>query len=271
MGGRSGVLLACLATRHYNAGMPLTDQEPGSEQPPSGRFATTHWSIVAAARDRATPEARDALAALCSTYWYPLYAYIRRQGHTADQAQDLTQEFFARLLEKDFLGAVDPAKGKFRSFLLACCKHFLANERDRARALKRGGGRDPVSMDFEAAETRFSRESAHTLPPDKLFERRWALALLDQVLTRLRQEFHQAGKDLLFERLKAFLAGTSKSSASYPRVAEELGMSEGALKVAVHRLRRRYRELLREEIARTLDDPDQVDAEICDLFAILGA
>jgi len=238
-------------------------------QPPaSSNFATTHWTLIVAARDRAAPQAQEALAALCDAYWYPLYAFIRRRGHSADEAQDLTQEFFARLLEKDFLAVVDRAKGKFRSFLLAACQHFLANERDRANAQKRGGGRTHVSLDFHGAEDRYGLEPGHTLTPEKLFERRWALTLLDQVLLRLKDEFDRAEKGVLFDRLKGFLPGTG--DASYGDLAVELDMSEGALRVAVHRLRQRYRELLRETIASTVDDPDQVEDEIRSLFAALG-
>ena len=243
---------------------------PESNPASPSQFATTHWSLVVAARDRTSPQAREALATLCRTYWYPLYAYIRRQGYNADQAQDLTQEFFARLLEKDFLSLVDREKGKFRSFLLACCKHFLANERDRANAQKRGGGCQVISVDFSAVEGRYCLEASHTLTPERLFERRWTLTLLDQVLAKLREEFAQGAKSELFDRLKIFLTGES-SKHSYAQVAKDLNRSEGAIKVTVHRFRRRYRELLREEIARTLEDPSQVEAEIRDLFAILAS
>ena len=236
----------------------------------SCQFATTHWSLIVAARDRDAPEAREALAALCRTYWYPLYAYIRRQGYSWDQAQDLTQEFFARLLEKDALGLVDREKGRFRSFLIAACRHFLANERDRARARKHGGGRTFVPLDLDAAEKRFGLEPAHTLTPDKDFERRWALALLDQVLARLRVEFQDADRADLFDRLKGFLLKETGTDLPYSRAAEELGMTVGTIKVAVHRLRRRYRELLREEITRTVHDPGQVEEEIRNLFLALG-
>jgi RNA polymerase sigma-70 factor (ECF subfamily) len=239
------------------------------QQSASARFATTHWTLVLAAKDCEAPQAREALAALCTAYWYPLYAFIRRQGHDAHAAQDLTQEFFMRLLEPGFLGTVDRAKGKFRSFLLACCKHFLANERDRARALKRGGGRWPAALDFAAAESRYALERASALSPERLFERRWASTLLDQVLVRLRDEFATAGKEKYFNRLKTYLAG-DRSGGTYEEFGAEFGMSEGAVKVAVHRLRGRYRELLREEIARTVD-ADQIEAEIRDLFAVLGS
>ena len=165
------------------------------------------WSLVLAAKDHAAPQAREALASLCQSYWYPLYAFIRRQGNTPDAAQDMTQEFFTRLLEKDFLAAVDREKGKFRSFLVAACRHFLANERDRARALKRGGGRELLSLDFHCADERYRHEPALTLTPEKLFDRRWAMTMLEQVVARLRQEWTQAGKEKLFDRLKTFLTG----------------------------------------------------------------
>jgi RNA polymerase sigma-70 factor (ECF subfamily) len=192
--------------------------------PPSS-FATTHWSLVLAARDRAEPGAADALASLCALYWHPLYAYVRRRGHGADEAHDLTQEFFARLLQKDFLAAVDRGKGKFRSFLLASCNHFLANEHDRARARKRGGGRRVLSLDAADAEGRYLAEPAGGLTPEQLFERRWAMALLQEVMARLRDEFEAKGKGRLFERLRGFLVG--EKGAGYRRAADELGLSEG--------------------------------------------
>jgi RNA polymerase sigma factor (sigma-70 family) len=234
------------------------------------QFATTHWSLVLAARDQTAPQAQEALAALCGAYWYPLYAFIRRQGYTADHAQDLTQEFFARLLEKDFLQVVDRDKGKFRSFLLAACKHFLANERDRASAQKRGGGRVHWPIDLDAAEGRYSLEPAHALTPERLFDRRWALTLLDQVLSQLQEELVRAQKGPLFEHLKGFLTG-EQGTLSYSQVAQELSLTEGAVRVAVHRLRRRYRELLCAEIARTVHDPSQIEDEIRDLFTALGS
>jgi RNA polymerase sigma-70 factor (ECF subfamily) len=236
---------------------------------PSPVFATTHWSVIAAAQGGASPQAREALAVLCQSYWYPLYAFIRRQGQPAEEALDHTQEFFARLLEKDFLADVDRAKGRFRSFLLAACKHFLANERDRLRAQKRGGECALVSIDLPRAEERYRLEPAHNLTPEKLYERRWALTLLDQVLARLRAECTASEKGELFEQLKGFLAGR-KAEASYHEAAEPLGMTEGAFKVAVHRLRRRYRELLQDEILRTVGNPDQVEEEIQHLFEALG-
>jgi len=232
-------------------------------------FATTRWTLVVAAKDRTAPEAQVALAAPCSAYWYPLYVFIRRQDHTADEAQDLTQAFFARLLEKDFLKMVERTKGRFRSFLLAACKHFLANERDRARAQKRGGGRQPISIDFQSAEVRYACEPSHSLTAERLFERRWAIALLNLVLGRLQEEMEQDRKGNVYECLKVYLTA-GKTNVPYAQVAANLQMSEAAVKVAVHRLRRRYRELLREEIGRTVHQPAEIEAEIRDLFTALG-
>ena len=233
------------------------------------RFQTTHWSLVAAAQDRGSALARAALAALCETYWYPLYAFIRRQGHSMEDARDLAQEFFARLLEKDYLGSVDRAKGTFRSFLLAACKHFLANEYDRSHAQKRGGGVTISSLDCRVAENRYSQEPAHEETPESLFERRWALALLQQVFARLRAEQERAGKLALFEQLKPFLAGEGPA-LRYAQVAEALRLSTGAVKVAVHRLRRRYRDLLHKEIGKTVKDPAEIESELDDLFRALA-
>src|SRR5262245_48514458 len=211
-------------------------------------FATTRWTLVVAARDRGAPEAAPALAELCQMYWYPLYAYVRSRCHCHDRAQDLTQEFFATLLEKGGLASVEPGKGRLRSFLLAACQHFLANQHDREQAQKRGGGRQFVPIDFQGAEGRYRHEPAHGETPERLFERRWALALLERVLARLRAEYEAAGRGRLFEVLKARLTGGG-AGVSHAEAAEELGLSEGAVKVAVHRMRKRYRELLREEIA----------------------
>ena len=201
----------------------------------------------------------------CST---GCYAFVRRQGHSADQAQDLTQEFFARLLEKHYLRAADPERGRFRSFLLASCKHFLSKERDRAKAQKRGGGRKVLPLDFEAGERRYSLEPTHEATAEKVYERRWALTLLDQVFARLRNEFDRAGKRNEFDRLKVYLTGEA-AALSYREAAAELGTTEGAVKVAVHRLRRRYRELVREEIGHTVAGPDDVAEELRRLFAAL--
>lgn len=229
-------------------------------------FATTRWSIVLHARDDST-EARRALSTLCGAYWYPLYAYVRRQGRSPHDAQDLTQEFFARLIAKDWLGAVARERGRFRSFLLAAMKHFLANEWDRAQAQKRGGGAECFSIDETTAEGRYLHEPADIASPEKLFEQRWASALLDQVLARLREEMTAGGKAAQFDVLKGCLAGEKPQHAA---LAAQLGMSEGAVKVAVHRLRDRYRALIRAEIAQTVADPAEVDDELRHLFAALA-
>jgi RNA polymerase sigma-70 factor (ECF subfamily) len=233
-------------------------------------FTPTHWSVVLAAADRAdSTHARDALEKLCRNYWLPIYVFVRRQGHSPHDAQDLTQGFFARLLEKNFLAGVQREKGRFRSFLLASLKHFLANEWDKAAAQKRGGGQVPISIDTELGESSFGLEPADTLTAEKIYERRWALALLEQVLRRLRDEYSRDGKEKQFEQLKPTLTEASRS-VPYAEIATRLGTSEGAVKVAVHRLRQRYRELLRAEIADTVATPGDVDDEIRNLFAALA-
>jgi len=229
-------------------------------------FVTTHWSVVLTAGRSDSTDARAALEKLCRTYWHPIYAFVRRRGYSAEDAQDLTQEFFARLLEKNWLGDVDPVKGRFRSFLLASLKHFLANEWDKARAQKRGGGQVLIPIDVKTAETSCGFEPADNVTAEKIFERRWALTLLEQVLQRLRDEYVQSGKWRLFEQLKPTLTEESRSVA-YAEIATRLDMTEGAVKVAVHRLRQRYRELLRAEIADTVSSPEEVDEEIRALFA----
>jgi RNA polymerase sigma factor (sigma-70 family) len=233
------------------------------------RFMTTHWSVVLAAADASSPDCDRALATLCKTYWYPLYAFVRRQGHAAHEAEDLTQEFFARILEKQYLDGVGPEKGRFRTFLLVCLRRFLANEWDRQRALKRGGGRAPLSIDFADADARYRLEPAHELTAERLFERRWALTLLEQVLAGLAAEMRRSGKGELFDALKVYLAA-STSAPPHADVAGRLNMTEGAVKVAVHRLRGRYRQLLREEIAKTVGDEAEVEEEIGRLFAALA-
>lgn len=236
--------------------------------PMNDRFATTHWSLVLAAGKGASADAQAALEALCQTYWYPLYAYVRRQGHQLDDAQDLTQAFFARLLEKHYLQAADPERGRFRSFLLTAFKRFLCKERDRERAKRRGGGMKLLPLDFEAGERRYGLEPTHEATAEKIYEQRWALTLLDRVFARLRDEFDQAGKQKEFNCLKVYLTGEA-GTPSYQDIAAELEMTEGSVKVAVHRLRRRYRELVREEITQTVTEPEEVDEELRHLFAAL--
>lgn len=234
----------------------------------AARFATTHWSLVVAAGADTSPDSRAALATLCEAYWYPLYAFVRRRGSDAHEAQDLTQAFFAKLLEKDYLRDVDRDRGRFRSFLITAFRHFVSKERAAARALKRGGGRKALSLDFEDGERRYRLEPATHVTPDKVYERRWALTLLDRVLDGLRQALAARGKEPVFDALKGFLTGGE--SRSYREIGVELGMTEGAVKVAVHRLRSRYRDALRAEITRTVAGPDEVDEEIRHLLEALA-
>ncbi len=234
-----------------------------------GRFSTTHWSVVLAAGAFGSAGCREALERLCRTYWFPLYTFLRRRGYDTHQAEECTQAFFAALLERHGLQRAGPEHGKFRSFLLASLNHFLADERDRAGAQKRGGGKEIVSLDIEEAETRYRLEPAHELTPEKLFEKSWSLTVLNQAMARLKAEFAQTGKQQLFEALKPHLPA-GRGPTPYKDVAAGLGMTEAAVKVAVHRLRTRYRQLVREEIAQTVSTPEQVDEEIRDLFAALA-
>jgi RNA polymerase sigma factor (sigma-70 family) len=245
--------------------------KPSSTTGPSeaAGFAATRWTLVlAAARGNVTPHAAAAMAELCRVYWYPLYAYVRRRGHDTHEAEDLTQEFFLRFLAKNYLADIDRDKGKFRAFLLASLKHFLANQWDRLQAQKRGGGQTVLPISTADAENRYRLEPWHDLTPEKLFERRWALTVLDQVLARLQMELAAEGKKPVFDGLKAFLTG-GRGSGGYAEAAEELGITEGAVRVAVHRLRRRYRQLLRDEIAQTVAGPGEIDEEIEYLLSCL--
>lgn len=232
-------------------------------------FATTRWSMVVAAGQVSSPSSAEALAHLCRTYWYPLYAFVRRRVADVNLAQDLTQDFFARLLEKNLLAVAQPERGKFRAFLLTALKNFLANEVAKQRTHKRGGSRLTLSLDFDIGEDRFRREPAHHATPERHFARQWALALLDQVLLALRNEYEDAGKAAHFDRLKPFLGG-GETTLSLADVAGELGLTEGAAKVAAHRLRRRYRDLLRAEVTHTLAEGEAVDDEIRWLFGVLA-
>jgi len=242
--------------------------ESGTRALPRRAFVTTHWSIVLAAGQRDTTRARDALATLCQVYWYPLYAYVRHRGYAPQDAEDLTQGFFARLLERNTLSTITREKGKFRSFLLTALNHFMVDEWRKARTRKHGGG-GIVSLDARDAETRLDREPADALTPERSFEQNWALALLDTVYQRLQREYESEGKTTLFNELKSCLAG-GRSSIPYAELAGRLGLSENTVKLCVHRLRRRYRELLRAEVAHTVHSPDEVEEELRCLFRALS-
>ena len=229
--------------------------------PRNRHFETTRWSLVIAAGRQTLNGSAEALASLCEAYWYPVYVFIRRQGYGVDEAKDLTQGFFTRVLEKNYFHDADPLRGRFRTFLSAAIRHFLSNERDRAHALKRGGPRPPISIEIETAEGQYELEARDELTPEMVFDRRWAIVLLNRALARLREQQHEAaGKARLFDHLKGFL--TDDDDRSYAEVARTTDMSEGAVKVAVHRLRRQFRDALIEEIAETVSDPSEIDAEI---------
>lgn len=248
--------------------MSLDPQRPPQPDDQQQWFATTHWSVVLSARE-SSPLAAAALEALCRTYWPPLYTYIRRRGHDLHDAQDLTQDFIAHLLAKDFLGTISRDKGKFRSFLLASLNNFLVNEHERTSAQKRGGGIAFVPLDAHDAEEWLCAEPTASETAEDIFDRRWALTLLERAFARVRGEFEAAGKLAQFECLKTFLEG-DVSHGDYNGAARELDMSPGAVAVAVHRLRQRYREILRREIAETVGTPEQVEDELCALRAILS-
>ncbi len=229
-------------------------------------FVTTHWSVVLSAQDSSSPQSGQALETLCRAYWFPLYAFVRRLGHGPHDAQDLTQDFFARVLEKGYLKAADRERGRFRTFLLVALKRFLANEWDRQHALKRGGFTTVVSIDQELAESRFTAEPAHHLQPDVLFDRQWALTLLERTMTRLQEEYTATGRAKLFEYLRGCLA-RDESALPYAEIAGRMNLTEAAVKMAVQRLRARYRDILRSEIADTVASPAEVEEEIRHLFS----
>jgi RNA polymerase sigma-70 factor (ECF subfamily) len=235
---------------------------------PAG-FVPTHWSVVLAAKDKSSPQSQEALETLCRTYWYPLYVFARRQGRQPHDAQDLTQEFFIRLLQKDYLVAVEPERGRFRTFLIMAFKRFLANAWDRSRAQKRGGGQTPLPLDPELTESRYQEEAAIEMAADLAFDRNWAVTLLDQALARLREDYQKQGKSAEFEILRRFLA-VGRDLISYGAVAGQLGQSEAAVKMAVHRLRRRYRAVFREAISQTVATAADVDEEMRHLLEVLS-
>jgi RNA polymerase sigma-70 factor (ECF subfamily) len=241
--------------------------EPRSES--GGWFATTHWSVVLAARDHDSPRATQAMEQLCRTYWRPLYAFIRREGYLEEDAQDLTQEFFARLVEKDWLGHLRHRNGRFRSFLLTFLKHFLSDHRDHVGAKKRGGGRTFISLAEFAAEDRDGIEPVDGLTADQVYERRWAQSLLDRAANRLQREYVEDGAGELFDRLKDLQPG-AHGECTYAEIGARLAVSEGAIKSAVHRLRRRHREILREEIARTVSRPEELAEEVRHLIDVVS-
>ncbi len=244
-------------------------EQPVDESPAAtGWFKTTHWSVVLDAGGVDPVQSGAALATLCQTYWYPLYTYVRRLGHGAEDAKDLTQEFFARLLEKQWLAQVDASRGRFRSFLLAALKHFLTNEWRRMQTAKRGGGQRLLSLD-DTAEAMYAHEPASDLTPEKLYERRWALRLFERALDRLARDYQTTGRQDVYEALKGFLSAEAKDG-EYAEVGERLGMSSGAVAAAVHRLRQRYRELVRDEIAQTVTDGTGLEEEMRSLLAALG-
>jgi RNA polymerase sigma-70 factor (ECF subfamily) len=244
-----------------------------SSQPssaPGDVFATTHWTVVLAAGKRSTPQSDAALEELCRAYWFPLYAYVRRHGHTKEDAEDLTQAFFARFLEKNYLAGLNAERGRFRAFLLASLKHFLINEWDKAHCQKRGGGMTLLSLDWQTADTQFQIAATTEPSPDKAFDREWAVTLLGKVIERLQAECELDGRGKQFAELKIFLTA-GKGELSHADAAKALDMDEGAVRVAVHRLRKRYRQLLRDEIAQTLADSGDVDEEMRALFGAFSA
>jgi RNA polymerase sigma-70 factor (ECF subfamily) len=235
----------------------------------AGAFATTHWSVVLSAGQRASPQAVEALEVLCRNYWYPLYACVRRRGYSVEDAQDLTQGFFAQLLARDYLARADPQRSRFRSFLLSGLKRFLCDEWDKSRRLKRGGGQTVISLDAAAAEHRYQLEPADQLTPERVFERSWATTLLERAADRLRAEYVAGGKSGLYEHLTEFRLDAADQRA-YAEVAAQLGLSDSALKSAIHRLRQRHLQLVREEIAQTVANPAEVDEEIRYLLGVIG-
>ena len=247
----------------------MTSDRRDAATPSDAGFATTRWTVVLSAGDPSSPHAATALESLCRAYWYPLYTYVRRRGHSPPDAQDLTQEFFAQLLEHRWIARADHHKGRFRSFLLMAMKRFLAKEWDKVKTLKRGGQVRLVPFQLDTAETRYTREPTDTCTPEQVFEKQWALAMLESVLNRLREDYARDGKGTLFHTLEPCLIG-SRDTQPYAALAAELGITEGAVKMAVCRLRQRYRECLKEEIGHTVTSPAEVDEELRHLFRVLA-
>lgn len=244
----------------------MFDHPPHDQSLGAASFATTRWSVVISAGRTSQPDSRAALESLCRIYWYPLYAYLRRRVSDRNEAQDLTQAFFVELLEKNTIEVADPQRGRFRAFLITAFKHFLSRQWDAAKALKRGGRRAPIPLDFALADSRIILEPATDLTAEQLYDRQWAITLLEQIMQRLQATLEVEGKGEQFDLLKGFLIG-DHPGVKYADVAAQLGMTEVAVKQSASRMRKRYRELLREEIAQTVNGPDEIDAEIRGLFA----
>jgi RNA polymerase sigma factor (sigma-70 family) len=248
----------------------MANAREGAEPLPESSFATTHWSVVLAAGHESSPNAGEALEQLCRTYWYPLYGYVRRRGYSPEDAQDLIQEFFARLLARDYLSRADPRKGRFRWFLLAGLKNLLCDERDKARRIKRGGGERVLSLDYQSAEAQYQLEPVEVNSPDQEFERSWVRALLERASARLQAEYAASGRAQLFEQLTEFRLDAA-GQRSYAEAARQLGLTESAVKSAIHRLRQRHGALVRDEIAQTLADPAEIEEEIHYLLRVVAS
>jgi RNA polymerase sigma factor (sigma-70 family) len=248
--------------------MNSPDPNPGGETGAGARFAATSWTNILVAQQGGSPEAEAALEKLCRTYWYPLYAYLRRKGHDPHKAQDLTQEFLYRLIKENYLGAADRRRGKFRSFLLAALNHFVSNQRDYERAAKRGGRMTFISLDDTSTESRFLLEPASPLSPEKIYERNWFLALFDAALDRLQEEQSSGGRAEVFAQLKPFVLEDAEAG-DYRAAANHLNMTSNAVAVTVHRLRERYKKLVREEVIRTVADPAEIEDELRRFFTVL--
>jgi RNA polymerase sigma-70 factor (ECF subfamily) len=266
---RDNVYLVNNSPNDYTYYMPLSDMASGSVGASNDVFASTHWSVELAAAQKGSPAAAEALEGLCRAYWRTLYFYTRRRGYSVEESQDLTQSFFARFLEKKSFALADPYRGRFRTFLLKSLEHFLADDWKRAHRVKRGGGKVEIPWDIYTANNRYAAEFTNTMAPDRLYEKHWAMSLLYRVLRHMRNDYGKAGKSQLFEVLQDFLWGL-EDSTSYAQIAERMGMTEGAVRVAVHRLREHYRERLRTEVAQTVSDPKDVDEEIRHLIRAIG-
>ncbi len=261
-------MIPSLGNPDYSLDMSPADSKKTRDPGQPGWFRTTHWSVVLQAGQVSSKTSNEALSILCETYWRPLYAYVRNRGYPEEEAKDLTQGFFTRFLEKNYLQNVDRERGRFRSFLLASMKHFLADEWDKATAQKRGGGKIPLSLDFALAEGWISVEPAHDQTPERIYEKQWAVALLERVLEILEQDYIDSDRSPLFTQLKPLLVGEGKGK-SYREIGKELDIPEGSVKVAAHRLKKKYREALRAEIAQTVENIEDIEEEMRYLLTVL--